>query len=346
MERKVLQIEKNGKLVDMMPIMDDLSIYTNGMTLKEQIDNIRRAIRVGELFLGAFENADKLLEKYPNGSDLVAGTYALVTDIDAFYIYDVETLTWKAVIGAASGILQLNGLTATHGVLTITGGDIDAAVPSSNVVDQTISQHLEYLASSTKELKEAAYYVPLLTGTLVKESGAYVLQLYAATEMKGNLSGAVVTFTLTQETDGRNNSLPVKYRISYDDGTDEEGIITGKSVRSTSDQLTRGQFKVAASTYYNVVFYNRAVCSFMDLSKDEYVVRKYQFRNWYSNASGGYYTTINIAYSDFNVLGITKVDGNKKTSVVVDYEYTTGGTSTTLTITSDEQFSGEVTIAV
>lgn len=346
MERKVLQIEKNGVMKDMMPIMDDLSIYTNGMTLKEQIDNIRRAIRVGELFLGAYENADKLLEKYPNGSDLVAGTYALVTDIDAFYIYDTDTLTWKAVIGASSGILQLNGLTATNGVLTISGGDINAVVPSSDVVEQTISQHLEYLASSTNDLKEASYYLPLLTGTLVKETSAYVLQLYADVNMKGKLSGAVVNFTIRIENDGRNNSLPVKYRITYSDNSTEEGIITGKYVNRESDQLNRGQFKVDASTYYYVVFYNSAVCAFTDLSKNEYKVKKYAFSNWYSNANGGYYTSITINYSDFNVLGITKIDGNKKTSAVVDYEYNIGGTSTILTITSDEQFSGEVTIAV
>ena len=343
MERKVLQILKNGKMEDMMPIIDDLSIYTNGMTLKEQLDNIRRAIRVGELFLGAFENEEKLLEAYPNGTQLPLGTYALVGDVDAFFVYDIETLTWKAAIFGASGIFQLNGLTGTNGVLTITGGDINAVVPSSNVVEQTISQHLEYLATTTNDLKDAEYNVPTLTGTLVKETSAYVLKLSADADLKGKLTGAFVQFTISTESDGRNNSLPVKYRITYSDASTEEGIITGRYVRT---QLNRGQFNVGASTYYQVVFYNQALCSFIDMDVNEYRVRKYSFSSWYSNANGGYYTSITIPYSDFNVLSFTKKDGTNRTSVILDYDYIIGGTSTILTIYSDEQLSGEVMIAV
>lgn len=344
MKRKILQIVENGVKKDMMPIMDDLSIYTNGMTLREQLEAIRRAIRVGELFLGAFPSEAKLLETYPNGSELLVGTYALVADIDAFYVYDTDTKTWKAAISSANGIFQLNGLTGTNGVLTITGGDINAVVPSSNVEEQTISQHLEYLASGVSDLKDAEYNVPTLTGTLVKETSAYVLKLSASADLKGKLTGAFVQFTITQESDGvRNNSLPVKYRITYTDGTTEEGIISGRYVRT---QLTRGQFNVDASTYYQVVFYNKALCAFVDFGTNEYKVKKYSFANWYNNADGGYYTTLSIPYTDFNVLSFNKKDGNKKTSVIIDYEYTIGGTSCVLTLYSDETFSGEVMIAI
>ena len=346
MERKVLQIEKNGKKVDMMPIMDDLSIYTNGMTLKEQIDNIRRAIRVGELFLGAYETEEKLLEKYPNGSDLVAGTYALVTDVDAFYIYDVETLTWKASLFSSNGIYQLNGLTGTNGVLTITGGDIQATVPSANVVDQTISQHLEYLASSNKDLQEAAYNVPVLTGEMVKESNAYVIKISADADLKGKLTSATLSFYITT-TSGEtyNGNLPMKYRLYYSDGTNEEGIITGKYARTTSDQLTRNQFKADAYSWHSVLFNGKA-CSFLDLGKNELTIRKYNFGSWSTRAEGGYYTQVKLyGVYDLNVVGFVKKNGNVRTSAVLDYEYTLGGEQVTINIYSDEQIDGEVLIA-
>jgi hypothetical protein len=345
MERKVFQMEKNGKKVDMMPIMDDLSIYTNGMTLKEQIDNIRRAIRVGELFLGAYENADKLLEKYPNGSELLEGTYALVTDIDAFYIYDTDTKIWKAVIGSTSGILQLNGLTGTNGVLTITGGDINAVVPSSNVVDQTISQHLEYLASGYNDLKDAEYNTPVLFGNIKQESDAYVMQISANADLKGKLTLAIVRYSYTI-TAGEtfNPSKKMKFKITYSDGSIEEGIISGKY---PSTQLTRGQFKLDINSYHLAYFYNGANCSFINLATNEMIVKKYNLTSWYTNASGGYFTNLTIyGASDLNVLGFVKKDGNNRKSAILDYEYTIGTENIILTIYSDETFNGEVVIAI
>lgn len=157
MKRKVLTFTNElGEQEDLIPYVDDLAIKIGGTNLKDYLSQIEETSKRASLFLGAIESETALLEKYPNGSDLKVGTYAIVADRDAIYIYDTDTSRWLQTYANISGILQLNGLTAINGSLTITGGDIEATVSNAGTPKQTITAHLDTLYNllmSSGELK-------------------------------------------------------------------------------------------------------------------------------------------------------------------------------------------------
>ena len=346
MKRKVLQIEENGIREDMMPIIDDLSVYTNGMTLREQIENIRKAIRVGELFLGAYETEIKLLEKYPNGSDLLVGTYALVTDIDAFYIYDTDTMTWRATMFSSNGIFQLNGLTGTNGVLTLTGGDINATVPSSDVPEQTISQHLENITNKTNDISTlvnaSAYNIPVMSGKLKKEDNKYVLEVDARKEWRGKLTFALVSYDISK-TSGEvyDGNAQVWFRLNF--GSGGVSSLFQITSRKYTEKLLRKHFNSNSYVYYLVYFKNETNCSFLGKEINSLEVKRYTLGTWYSTENG-YYSQITVNSPNVNVLSFSKIEDGKKKSAVLDYSCNTVEDKTTITVYSDEKISGEMVV--
>lgn len=164
--RKILTTKDlTGVARDVIPFVDDLAVRTHNMTLKAYLDSLDIEREKNVLFVGAFANETALLTAYPNGANYTVGTYAIVADTDTMYVYDTDDKVWKGTLSTIHSIIEINGLTGTNGIVTITGEDINSTVASATTPTQSISDHLETLTSDLIDVdtREAGHYSALTT---------------------------------------------------------------------------------------------------------------------------------------------------------------------------------------
>ena len=348
MERKVLTYDDNGVRRDFIPYVDDLSVMIGGTNLRDYLAQIEENIQRALLFLGAFESEEALLQKYPNGTELTKGTYAIVADEDALYIYDTDTLRWIKTASATIGVLQLNGLNPVNGSLVITGGDINAIVPNAPTESQTITAHLNELYGITN-LHNAT------------KSGIVAIAHANDTTSVGDNVTFNATFGMNYKDSklyvtklNRASSVPesiydkgTKINIKYADGetkvcslaTADGGVFT---YRNAID-LYGYQFNPYVLLYVtgNVAYILTTNEKSHSQRTDDYLIRS---ANWVDNEEGtGYKYVVDInprAYRP-NVLSVYKEISGARTKAVVDYKIT----GNVVTIISDETFEGGVVIS-
>ena len=350
MKRKVLTIiNELGQQEDLIPYVDDLSIQIDGTNLKDYLAQIEETLLRASLFLGAFPSEEKLLSTYPNGTTLKEGTYAIVTDVDAVFLYDTETLTWKQTLSHASGILSLNGLTPVNGALTITGGDIKAIVSNADVDEQTITAHLNELYSHLQDAKSIVY------GTVAYDTG------YTATAVGDN----VVTFKAKVNKVFKNSKLlymefrkptiaeseynkNLEIEVTYTDNTTKKlSVYSADSKRLKYRDLVELYEVNIGSNYAPKVllcvegtvayipYYNKI----SKIQKEFYIYEG----NWLDNEEGTgykYVITPSQGTTFSTMLGVYKVKNGIQTTAIVDFELATNS----LTIYSDSQFGGVVNL--
>lgn len=354
MIRQVLtRVKENGEIEDLIPYVDALAVKVNGSNLKEVLTAINDHIKANNLFKGAFSSETTLLATYPNGSELPQGTYAVVTDEDAIYIYDVETLTWKRTATSALSIVEINGITATNGSLTLTGGDIIANVPSAEVDEQSITNHLETLYSKSNDaslITNGTIAVEQAEPSSVVDSTNVIFNTQISSAFaKSSYIG--MKFRKPSNVTASDDSKSVKIQITYSDGTTKklslysaDGLTIkykdikdymGMSTLVTEiDVLLR--IKGNSATLINIYKgLQRTVSTTYTLSTS----------NWIDNEEGtGYKYVItadsSIYTNSYVVLGVYKENNGIKTTAIVDYKTQ----SNVITIYSDEKFAGGVTI--
>lgn len=350
MKRKVLTITNElGEQEDLIPYVDDLSIQIDGTNLKDYLDQIEETLLRASLFLGAFESEEQLVSKYPNGSDLKAGTYAIVTDRDAVYVYDTDTQRWLQTLSHASGILQLNGLTPVNGALTITGGDIHAIVPNADVDDQTITNHLDALYSHLQDAKYTVY------GTIAYDTGT------VATSVETNK----VTFNAKVNDVFKNSKFlymelrkPSSIRedeytknlevlITYNDKTTKTLSLYSADTQRLKyiDLVELYQLQYGSSYAPKVLLCVEGSIAYIPYysKKSNLTTVRKEFNisssNWIDNEEGTgykYVITPSIGNTFSTMIGVYKLNGSVQTTAIVDFELTTNS----LTIYSDSKFDG------
>lgn len=353
MQRKILTFtNEHGQVEDLIPYVDAMAIQIGGTNLVDYLaqieDNIERAL----LYLGAYESEEALLNKHPNGSDLKEGSYAIVTDEDALYIYDTDGKRWLKTASATIGILQLNGLTPINGSLTITGGDIKSTVSNAETSTQTITNHLDTLYAKNNELE------PIKNGTIAtytsdngyangSYSVAYKITVnakykdceYIYFKMSGLPSGSSIdkTKTLTLE-------------VTYSDGT----VLNNTLYSSNMAQLTLNKLDAYLGIKDNgdikAILVKKGNGRFeainVETNETHPIIKTIALStmNWVDNEEGtGYKYVVNAPVSSFtssyNVLAVSKQVGALYTTAIVDYSIS----NNVITIFSDTKFNGKLT---
>lgn len=357
MKRKILTFKNSlGQKEDLIPYVDGYGVVIGGTNLVDYLAQLEDTFEKSKLFLGAFESETALLNKYPDGGNYEVGTYAIVSDSDAIYIYDTDSLRWLKTASNISGIMQLNGLTPVNGSLTITGGDIKSIV-SEGLVDnpnQTITAHLSNLYDKTINLDDN---IQSMAGNVVANLG-----IGKATETVNSLvfefsnvpnaykNSNVLVFSLGVVTDNlsyvKDNSHVI-LKINYIDGSTKE-----KELKIASyDYLTYGILKetIDLSSGGNALVYetNQGSILMSVTGRTWYTqpfIRTYDVWTslWVDNEEGtGYKYTINLPTSKSQVLNISKKNNNIYTTAVIDYKIA----NNVLTLYSDVQFTGNVSVS-
>jgi hypothetical protein len=357
MQRKTLTFRNSqGLEEDLIPYVDDLAIKIGGTNLRDYLAQIENTIQTSNLFLGAFESESLLLKTYPNGTELKVGTYAIVSDTDSLYIYDTDSLRWLKTASATVGIIQLNGLNAINGSLTITGGDIYSVVGGANVENQTITAHLEDLYNEKDKLNTEI--------AILKEQGVAYSYNKEATSIETNYIDfnvnvyktfkksplIIVQLASVSNISSEDAEKNARLNIKYDDGTNE-----------TLDIKTTDGYSVKyrnMSNFVGKLSFNPYVALYITPDRKlAYILNKYGYNpapvietymiyetSWVDNEEGtGYKKTISLPKTSFTdsygVLSAYKKVGNKRTTVILDYVLD----GNVLTLYSDEKFTGGVT---
>jgi hypothetical protein len=352
MKRKVLTLDNNGVKEDLIPYVDDLAVVTGGSNLKEELEKIKSSIQKNNLFLGAFSSEQTLLASHPNGSELNQGTYAIVTDEDVIYLYDVETLSWKKTATSGLSILEINGLTPINGSLTITGGDIKSTVPNAEIEEQTITNHLNDLYSETSKIDD------------ISSMTIAVGQGYANTTIENNsivfnrtfyYKNSNTLYMTLQYPSGIKTTDYNKYtnvKLNYNDGTSKLVYLYS----ADNEYLTYKDLML----FLGLSQYNTEVDILLKIRNDKAVVinmykkgparmmsNTYYLRQtgWVDNIEGSGYQYIITAEesaqsNSYVVLNVYKEKNGVKTTAIVDYSIN----GNTVTLYSDEKFDGGITI--
>lgn len=347
MERKVLTYNEDGVIKDFIPYVDDLGIMIGGTNLRDYLAQIEENIQNAILFLGAFESEENLLAKYPNGSELKVGTYAIVSDEDALYIYDTDNLKWLKTASATIGVLQLNGLNPINGSLVITGGDIDATVSSAEEPTQKITEHLNTLYAKSK-----------LTDTLKKgimaraysnnatEIGDKVTY-HATVSMEFKDSLFLTTKLIHAEANNTDHySKKTALTIDYNDGTSKTYDLADSDGRVIFYGSTVNYFGTDYDPYVTIYLLGSvAYILTFNIKENSRVTDSYYISasGWIENEEGNGYKYIidmneklygRVEYTD--LLNVYKIIDGIKTKAIIDYTIS----SNIITILSDEIFEG------
>lgn len=355
MKRKVLTMTNNGVREDLIPYVDALAVVMDGSNLKETLAKIKEDIQRNKLFLGAFSTEETLLSSYPNGSTLEQGTYAIVTDVDAIYLYDVESLSWKKTATSSLAISIINGLTPVNGTLTITGGDINSNVPNADVPEQSITNHLNTLYDKADNVGVA------LNGTIAEDYGSLVTIVgekitFNAQVYNGYKESDFIYMLLRKpssitESDYEKN---VEIKITYEDGeTKTLSLYSADSQRLTYQNLVdyigiNNSISSGIFTLIKITGSNGILTNINKNSISRRVITTYMLNTsrWVDNEEGTGYKYVLTAgktmyTGSYGVLGVYKENNGIKTTAIVDY--TTQ--ENIITIYSDEKFNGGVTIS-
>lgn len=353
MQRKILTFRnEKGEIEDLIPYVDDLSIQIGGTNLRDYLAQIEENLEIAKKYLGAFESEASLLSKYPDGSELPEGVYAIVTDIDALYIYDTDGKRWLRTASATLGVLQLNGLTPINGSLTITGGDIQSTVSNADTTTQTVTNHLDNLYSKAKDLEYVQNgLVASATFNGFTVNGNYV-------DCKVSVDARYkkcdfVSFQISRSTSININdkNKVIILRISYSDGTTESGTLYSSDViQLTLNKLDAG-LGLSSLVGGLQILVKRGIQSYVaqnvllnEMAQPVFHTANISTYSWTTDAvNGGYKATIYAPTSpyasSFNVISVFKKVDSKYTTAVVDYEITDNA----IYLYSDEVFAGTIT---
>ena len=353
MQRKILTFRNSsGEVEDLIPYVDDLAIQIGGTNLRDYLAQIEENLEIAKKYLGAFESETALFNKYPDGSELPEGVYAIVTDIDALYIYDTDGKRWLRTASATLGVLQVNGLTPINGSLTITGGDIQSTVSNADTTTQTITNHLDSLYSKVADTQYVQNGL-IATGTFggYTVNGDYV-------DCKVNVDARYKNCNYINFQLGTGASLNsadkkkvIRLEIAYSDGTSAmKWFYSSDAVQITMNKLDAYNGLSNSSQVQFVLVRNtgqayQAQNLFMDSMSHPliYTQNISLYGGWTTNDVGTGYKLALLppvtTATSFVVLSISKKKNNIYTTAVVDYQVT----STGITIYSDEQFDGLIT---
>lgn len=353
MQRKILTFRNSsGEVEDLIPYVDDLAIQIGGTNLRDYLAQIEENLEIAKKYLGAFENETALFSKYPDGSELPEGVYAIVTDIDALYIYDTDSKRWLRTASATLGVLQVNGLTPINGSLTITGGDIQSTVSNADTTTQTITNHLDSLYSKVADTQYVQNGL-IASGTFggYTVNGDYV-------DCKINVDARYkkcdyISFQLGTgaNLNSSNKNKNIRLNVVYSDGTSlMKWFYSSDAVQINMNKLDAYLGLSTSSQYQQVLVKNtmqtyQAQNLFMDKTAHPIIHTQNigLYGGWTTNDIGtGYKLTLLppvTTATSFVVLSISKKKDNIYTTAVVDYQVT----STGITIYSDEQFDGLIT---
>ena len=357
MKRKVLTFQnEEGNYEDLIPYVDDLSIQIGGTNLRDYLAQIEDNLEISKLFLGAFTSESILLQKYPDGSGLPAGTYAIVTDEDALYIYDTDNLRWLKTASATIGIIQLNGLTAINGSLTITGGDINSTVPNATTTTQTITNHLNdlYNVQNTNEnvkLATITYDYGLIKPQVDTSAITFRFRVYDLFRKSRFIYAKLRSpADISSISDNPNIKINIEYQsgetrtlnlysadyevVTYRDLNNYLGF-PNKESYVIIDLLADESSNIAVLTNLNKSGPDNKKSVTYDVLED----------GWLENEEGTGYKYIITAgktsyASSYVVLNVYKQTNNIKTTAIVDYTIE----ENIITIYSDEMFAGGITI--
>lgn len=353
MQRKILTFRnEKGEIEDLIPYVDDLSIQIGGTNLRDYLAQIEENLEIAKKYLGAFESETVLLSKYPDGSDLPEGVYAIVTDIDALYIYDTDGKRWLRTAGATLGILQLNGLTPINGSLTITGGDIQSTVSNADTTTQTVTNHLDNLYSKAKDLKYVQNgLVAIADFNGCQVDGDYAICKISVDSRYKNCDFISFTIKSPSSFSSSDRNKLMRLQVTYSDGTVQKGeLYSSDVIQFTMDKLN-GYLGLNYSSQGQQVLVRRAIQSYVALNITLNDVAHPIFHkaniNTYSwttdSVNGGYKANIlaptSPNASGYNVISVSKKTNGKFTTAVIDYEVTDSG----IYLYSDEKFEGTIT---
>lgn len=350
MDRKTLTHDVNGVRRDFIPYVDDLAVMIGGTNLRDYLAQIEGELERASLFLGAFSSEEALLNKYPNGTELEVGTYAIVSDEDALYIYDTDSARWLKTASATIGVLQLNGLSPINGALTITGGDIDATVSEAENPTMKITAHLNELYAKSKgtdSLKGGLVALDYGISPTVEENDYIV---YKATVGANYKNAPLLLLKLRKFGSGYINSTKLlKLNVAYSDGTSRETFLCTADGQTLTYNTLNNSLNLAEQPYVLVSY---------DDYRDGYfrVLNVYKKRgtsygtldqtlsssNWIENEEGnGYKQVIEFnSYQGVELLTVYKTVDGVKTTAVYDYQIS----GKVLTVYSEERFTGTVII--
>lgn len=354
MQRKILTFKNDaGQLEDLIPYVDDLSVQIDGTNLKDYLAQIEDNLEVAKLFLGAFTDETSLLNKYPDGTSLPVGTYAIVSDTDSLYIYDTDNLRWLKTASATVGILQLNGLSPINGSLTITGGDIQSTVSNADTKTQTITNHLDTLYSKAKQHDYAntgTIAVPHTYDGFVEKERVVTYKVRVANHGKG----AYFTYLEFKGLSADNTTTAEKgidLEITYNDGTVvNKSLYTADNKRVTinllktfigldsSSAVRVSLVKMGDSMSAYVMTINTSAITNPIMATASITESK-----WIDNEEGtGYKCVINAPEStyttSYTVVSISKVVNGIYTTAIVDYKVS----GNVITVYSDTKFLGKI----
>lgn len=354
MQRKILTFKNDaGQLEDLIPYVDDLSVQIGGTNLKDYLSQIEDNLEVAKLFLGAFTSESSLLSKYPDGTTLPVGTYAIVSDTDSLYIYDTDELRWLKTTSTTLGIINLNGLTAINGSLTITGGDIQSTVSNADTKTQTITNHLDTLYAKAKQhdyANSGTIAVPYSYDGVVEKERVITYKVKVANHGKD-----AYFMYLEFKNLYANNSVTagkgITLEITYPDGTIRTKTLytadykqvtinilkTFLGLESSSDVRT-ALIKMNDSSSGYVLTLNTSA-----ITNPIIATAGISQSNWIDNEEGtGYKYIINAPSStyttSYTVVSISKVIDGIYTTAIVDYKVN----GNVITIYSDTKFSGKL----
>lgn len=354
MQRKILTFKNDaGQLEDLIPYVDDLSVQIDGTNLKDYLAQIEDNLEVAKLFLGAFTDETSLLNKYPDGTSLPVGTYAIVSDTDSLYIYDTDALRWLKTTSTTLGIINLNGLSPINGSLTITGGDIQSTVSNASTKTQTITNHLDTLYSKAKQHDYAntgTIAVPYSYDGFVEKDRVITYKVKVANHGKG-------TYFMYLEFKDlyANNSVTAEkgivLEITYPDGSVDSRTLYTADYQKVTINLLKTFLGLEMSSDVRMALIK------MNDSSSGYVLNintsattnpimataSITTANWIDNEEGSGYKYVITAppstyTTSYTVISISKVSNSVYTTAIVDYKVN----GNVITLYSDTKFSGKM----
>lgn len=357
MKRKTLtMLNENGVREDLIPNVDALAVSINGSNLKETIESINSQLKANSLFKGAYGSENELLAVYPNGTELEQGTYAIVTDDDAIYLYDVETLTWKRTATSGLAISQINGLTGTNGSLTLTGGDIIANVPNADIDEQSITNHLDTLYDKANDAYTISYGTVAMSYSFkptTKDDNNVIFNPIVQNAYK-NSNLLYMTLKTPSSISTEETSKNLKININYADETTKSFVLYSADQSTITYKDLQNHFGISSSGNSEIDVLIKTydgIAVLLNFYKKNYLKNTISLNitlaqnNWVDNEEGtGFKYVITAPESTDNnsyvVLAVYKLNNNIKTTAIVDY----ATNKNIITIYSDEKFTGGVTI--
>lgn len=164
--------------------------YSSVKRLNEWIAEVDAQLN---LFVGVYANEAAILVDYPNGGSYTAGTRALNTETDTYWIYDTDTLAWIDSFNKASDVVSVNGKT---GEVTLAASDIEVTYLVSGISTTSyISEAIQDLETRTESLEDRVDVADLPTENptekylrgdnswerIVVGSGGYASNIYPTT---------------------------------------------------------------------------------------------------------------------------------------------------------------------